>query len=691
MNKNENVLSRVKPISKIGSELVLGCMKILHFVNGKTIKACLLATEFEFIVLEKTSHDQDLQIVVRFFWDELNLLVTQSDSRIYAKTAKTEIEFEIQNAFQVCLSMHTYCTRLGGKCKLDSDRIKPQVPTSLWFLYKFKYSLFKRGISPPQYLVNEIESSLRQNLPTLDLNKIRCSNKYLPDLLNAFVDANCFKEIVFPASDKDTNWKLIIPFIQSMKYYETITFAESINTQLSQVVTALQSNNDTKLQNISFIKSKINSENMPLFSKLITCRRFSKLTLIDAIETNYIERFIKEFSELDSSKLLDTIVIKDTPTLPVDLLMKNLPSIKTFEFHNCQVQVDTIFPYLSNSNLKGIVVDGGVVSGKELDRILISPTIVNFTFSHIRWENYSLISMWCRILNHTPQSDFISMDLSYAQTGPQSWNSFFQVYCGSHAKTIKSINWSGNQIAPVFLQFCASSQNLNTLQLDGCYTAQTSNCFVSDFADMMKSNKYITELIIRGIDESSRADSSISRFLEALATNQTLLSLDLSGQPLGDNGLSALGNLLLQNKKIRKIKFDGSLDTTYDVLQHFFQKLSSRDAPCDIEWPFQEIAKLRNLNGISASSVNKLRQYWKTALSGGKSNDLITDIEEEPDISLVDVFNGSSSAFDEFSNSPLWKIDLPPIPEPDNSHILQNAASEYSVAELLKLMMQKSD
>lgn len=689
MNKNEKVLARVKPISKIGNELVLGCMKITHLVNGKAIKACLLATEYEFIILEKISHESDLQIAERFYWDELFVLST-SDLRITAKTSKTVVEFEIQNASHVCLTMHTCCMRLGGKCRLDSDRIKPQSPTPLWNLYKFKYSLFKRGISAPQYLINEIETAIRQNSPILDLNKVHCSDRYLGDVLEAFVDANCFKEVVFPPSENNTNWNIIIPFVKSFKHFETLTFTEKLTNQVSHVANALANNKESRVQGLTFMKSSINADNISYFIQLVSCRKISRLTLIDAVDVSFQDKFITELSKCDAVKSLDSICIRDMPTIPADLLMKSFKSVKTFEFHNCQVVVDSLFPYLSNNNLCGIIVDGGTVIGKGLDKIPISASISNFTFSHIKWDNYSFISMWCRILNHSPQNDYISMDLSYSQAGPQVWHSFFQAYCASPAKSIKSINWSGNQVHPVFLQFCASSQNLSTLQLDGCYTAQTSGIMVANFAELMKSNNYISELIMRSVDESMKCDSSISRFIDILVSNNGLTSLDLSGQPLGDSGLNSLANMLAQNKKIKKVKYDGALGVNFDTLQLFMQKLSQRGIPIDVEWPFNEIARLRNVNGIPASNVTKLRQIWKSAVNGGKSTEPLTDIEEEPDISPVDIYSGSSSAFDEFSNSPLWKIDLPPIPEPDNSSILQNADSIYSVNELLK-MMRKSD
>lgn len=689
MIKNEKVLARVKPISKIGNENILGCMKITHFSNEKSIKASFLATEFEFILFESSSPDVDIQIADRFFWDEIIRLSAPSDMRIKLETSESSIEFEVPNAFQVCLAMHTCCARLGGKCKLDSDRIKPQEPTPLWNLCQFKYNLFKRGIPLPQVLVDEIETALRQSYQKLDLHALQCSENYLPDLLSAFSDSTCFKEIVVPAAAENTNWNLICPFLKTMKNFETISFTEKLNNQIPQVVNSLIANKETKLSNINFIKSGINADNMPFFTQLITCRRFNKLTLIDAVENSYFDKFIHELSKTDAIKTLNTLCICDMPTLNIDSLMKTLQLVKVFEFHNCQVPIDSILPYLSNKNLQGIIVDGGYIIGKELDKIPISSSINNFTFTHVRWENYSLISMWCRILNHIPQNNFITMDLSYALTGPQSWSSFFQAYCASPAQSIKSINWSGNQISPVFLQFLAKCQNLSQVYLDDCYTAQTYNSFISPFAEMMKTNSCITDLYMRAFDDTTRADSSLSRFLEILSSNQAILYLDLSGQPLGEQGLATLATFISNNKNLKTVKFDGSLNVSIDSLMNFFNKIMQRGVPINIEWPFAEIAKLRSISGIPASNISKLRQLWKNTCIGGNTNQPLTDIEQEPDI--IRITNNTcpaNSPLDDTDYHPTWKFNLPPIPEPNNTQLFQNAASIYSINELLKRMKQ---
>lgn len=681
MNLNEKVLARVKPISQIGNELVIGCMKVTHFINGKSIKASLLATEFEFILMEKVTDNIELQVCERFFWDELTIISAPSDLRIKLETANRQVEIEVQGAFAVALAMHTCCARLGGKCKLDSERIKPKSPTSLWNLYKFKYTLFKLETPPPQCLINRIECALRQNSPKLDLNKINCPDIYLSNLLDAFVDANCFKEIVFPASETNSNWNLISPFLKSMKHYETVTFTEKLNSSIPQVCNALSNNKESKLITMSFIKNGINADTMPFFTQLISCRRISKLILNDAVEASFMDKFVSELSRSDAAKIITTITITDMPTLNVDYLMKSLPNVKIFEFRNCQVLVDSIFQHLSNKNLQGIIIDGGLIVGKELDKIPISQSLSNFTFSHCRWENYSFISMWCRILNHMPQNDFITMDLSYAQAVPQVWHSFFQAYCNSPSKNIKSINWSGNQISPVFLQFVGSCQNLSQVCFDSCFSPQSATYFTQTFGDLMKSNSYINELVMRSYEESPRADSSLTRFIDALCSNQSITYLDLSGQPLGDSGLASLSVLLSSNKKIRKLKFDGSLNVTIDSLQQFFSKVTQRGTPIEIEWPFKDVAKLRYINGIPPCNINKLRSTWKYACTG-KHNDQLTDLEEEPDSML-------SACMLPDSNPPYWRFDLPPIPEPENLQILQKAAESYSLTELLKLMRKE--
>ena len=70
--------------------------------------------------------------------------------------------------------------------------------------------------------------------------------------------------------------------------------------------------------------------------------------------------------------------------------------------------------------------------------------------------------------------------------------------------------------------------------------------------EALKSNRHLEELAILGHPIRS-ADFSIAPLAEALETNSTLRVLNLSGQPLGTDGLCAVAAALHLNRGLRHL------------------------------------------------------------------------------------------------------------------------------------------
>lgn len=689
MNINEKVLNRIKAIVKIGDETVLACMKVGHISKNKTIRACFFATEFEMMVLEKVTHEGQLQVVEKFFWNEVASLSAPSDSKFIVEAKSSTVEIETPGAYAIASDVYSCVSKFTSNCQVDSattQKIKLRKPTAFSGLERFKFALFKNGISAPNSLVSGIELAIRQQKNTLDLYKLRCSDKYLSELLNVIELMPCFTHIIFPASANDSNWDIIHTFLLRTKNIESIAFTEKLNEKALACISSLHDCHNGKLQELVFMKSGITKDNVEYVKKFICAKKIPKIVFDDAIDQSYYADFFSEIGRVDAISNIESITFKNMNNLPADTAMTTFANSINFEFINCNTEIDKIVSFFQKTNIKSISVDGCTANnGKLIYAATFSPNISALTFSHCKWESYSFISMWCKILEIKPAGYPIKMDLSYAQSAPQVWQQFFQSYCGSPTKSIESINWSGNPVQDQFMRFLTESQNLHYLTLDGCFNAQNSDVMIN-FAGYMYAKTCITSLSVCG-NETARADNNnFAVFLKKLANYQGLRQLNVSGQIIGDNGLEALLTLLMKNKKIDKLQYDGRVDTSYESLINFYNSIQQRGAKIDLEWPFLEIAKLRTKESVSVTSINKLRLAYKIACNAGRSVEPLTEIEEElPGFAAEEALN---SSLEEFGNSSIWKISLPAIPEPDNGPILQSAASKYSISSLLNNLRQ---
>jgi len=162
--------------------------------------------------------------------------------------------------------------------------------------------------------------------------------------------------------------------------------------------------------------------------------------------------------------------------------------------------------------------------------------------------NYSVLDFELRLVN-------VGLDSTYAET-----------LMGLLSHNIKFIDISSNQLGLAGLEAIGNGLSANdclqTLIVNYCFQSskKEEGAAAETFGQFLKKSIHLKTLEMKA-DESSALRSEILPIVEALTSNDTLTSLDISGHQGGDLLATAIGRLLQINNTLKSLEIDDNAIT----------------------------------------------------------------------------------------------------------------------------------
>lgn len=682
MNIDYQLLSRLIPLTGIKDENIIACMKIHKYNKSNKNKVALLLTEYKLLVLEKITHDADLEVVMELPWNQVTHLKIAQDSTFYVESYDTSTGFDINgldrnySVYNIVSELITHIYETTGH-RVPFTGIEKKLvlrePSNLTIIKRIKFNAFIKDLTVPLDFINSIENELRKEKNTLDLNDIKGIEKYAKDVLMLLDLVPNIDTLVMPKNI--LNWNDMSEFVLNNFTIKDLTLSIPVTGQFSKLSEAFRKASLSRVVNITFSNSQFTLDNCHYIRDLLLVKKFRKVVFKNCFASDYTTEIISSFFKEGSTLPVDNIEFNDVSNLPSDLVIQGFSNIKSLSIVKCNTDLWKVLLYMDKSSLTTIIIDGGFANSNCFkERKQFFPhNMRHITFRNIRWDDNSFLFCWYRILDHEQScNDGIYFDLSHANSS-KSWDNLFNQYCIGQHSNIKEIVWDGNKIHENFISFLNNCTRLEVLSLNECFSLQYRS-YIPIFAQMISRNKTIKRLYIRGSD-SCTLDSHFNTLYEGIASNNSIQYLDISVHKISDKTLLKLGDCLIKNKSLDTVLFDDTSvkekDKTY---RSFFEKFSTRPIP-NLQWPYKDMMRLRSIHGLDKHYINLLRLKYVRAI--GEERDYLYPPEYEPNEVCVDVLIGSLVQGSE------WNITLPTIPEPDNKPILDNALKQFSLQALL--------
>lgn len=144
-----------------------------------------------------------------------------------------------------------------------------------------------------------------------------------------------------------------------------------------------------------------------------------------------------------------------------------------------------------------------------------------------------------------------------------------QISVFNSATNITFLNISNNDFSDeAMIDICntlSKSNSLNTLDISCNFSVKPSksrNQSIESVIDLISSECPLERLILQG-NKATALKNDILPIFDALGSNATLLSIDVSGQQIGNKGAMAIGKMLQANRKLKHLIWEDNGTTLF--------------------------------------------------------------------------------------------------------------------------------
>jgi len=162
------------------------------------------------------------------------------------------------------------------------------------------------------------------------------------------------------------------------------------------------------------------------------------------------------------------------------------------------------------------------------------------------------------------------------------------------ARNIVALNVADNEFGDDGMSLVATGlarhQSLKVLDISRNFSPKPTKAreaAVDDLINLISGECPLETLVLRG-NRTVALRNDLAPFLYGLATNDTLLRLDISGQQMGNKGALALGKALQINKKLQELRWDDNA-TTLQGFVNFRNGLLRNRSLKDMQVPVLDI------------------------------------------------------------------------------------------------------
>lgn len=482
-----------------------------------------------------------------------------------------------------------------SKCKALGENVDPQ------FLINFKHKLshkYSITIDSSQFNDAKIDAICFALSYSPYMKKLKIGGKNFDGLfhqLASIISLNFgIKRIEIFKHKTDCGLDSFLEKLQKSKVNKLVFSEVTFNQSNADVF--MEKINELPLQTLSFSRSQFGKTLLPFFKRPLSESISQFIIQNDVIQKEQIEPLIK-FS-----------------------LTSNLSSLTITD---CNIDISHVFSvFPTTSKITKIDLSGNMCGKDFTGTYSIPSTMKKIILQRITWEGDSLAIF----LSKQVYLDRIELDLSSAYlTGEQIIAFKKSLPENPTSPNIINLAWNNNPIFQKFLNFISKFTYLQQLTLDNCETPlNEKKAFLHILSTLISS----TNLQHFSISNTFREYGTklMITLRDVLCEHQTLNSICVSDNSIGDEGLIILKEIVTINTRIRSISFDGCNVQNYQTLAVFLSEVSQLPYLKHISKPRKEFARLGEIYGKRAS--RELKNAWICITETRSQND---DNESESD------------------------------------------------------------
>lgn len=689
------VNAHVKEIMHDRTEAILDA-RWVERINSRhrAEKRILLLTESSFSLYQTKAFSKMPKMSRHFTWFDLQKIEMPQAKTLCLTFENDSVLFTCDSIETVLLKMISHIQEIFSLNEMPKMEIQhynlEESEDTFRPIKRLKARIYTQRGSIPEDLIHSYMQFLRSGKDKLNIGDIAVHHFY-DFILDSLYVAPHVKILEVPNSER-SHWKEIGKFLAKSCYVESLITSEKIDSGFVDFLNELENSKQKILKSITFSSPKILDTDIPTIISIVQKREIENLTIIRGLHRHYFESLCDGLAKAKSLKYL---AIEHVDYVEPIKIMKTLPNLEVLEATYSETELLTLFTALANLkdiSIKKLNFSGNRFKSAFQKQISLPSSIDTLILNNVDFGGSSFQSLFTHLILNNPTP--ISLSVNSFKITDNQWQSFqnviFQFANSSEYLNLQELYWDGNLLFPQFFAFLDKCEPLTVLSLNGCISDSDDTTIIHNLIEFISSTTSVTDLRLGGTKEKQIGKFELIQILEALTKdNKVIKRIDLHNQKLDSNLFEVLGNVLLQNRVIEYINFNGCGITDPQIFKDFFSTLLKRGKPLYFPFPYDDIYEMQNKHLITDDLINELKTESKSIYEGNTSIKTpqetiqIPQIINKPDYLGIELYinekeNSESSSDDE------WALYPSQIPQIDNYEIESLLAEQYTIPKIIE-------
>lgn len=604
-------------------------------VNSHNMKdsRLLMITYWEFYLFRKPRFSKALQLKKQFLWYDIKKLemISPTNFKIYIDEEDT-LTISYLLATRLFEKMYTYLINFLLPSEYPEfvflENYKaPKVKGSI--ISHMRMKMKQNGHILSKAAENSIIRFVKSKEKTFRLNQIQSIIDSLPIFLEILSLMPHVDTLIVPCAASYHQLDIMNMLKDCLLANDTIhhlIFRDKLPDNFSDFLDALRDSENDNIETLQFTNGEFTLLHTISLAKYIQAKPIKILIAKSCLSPITFNPFLQSIDDNTGFQNITKLFLDRSPGLNVNILMTSLPKLQIVSLQKCDFEITDFFDTLMRmkSKLRSCNISGNKCNRRFQNDIFISQYLCSITIDNVLWETESFKNFFKNVLKHKPldyneNPTKLKLSLSNSRIPGNVWVQFFKIFLKkkTYSEALTVLKWNENPIHPIFFEFCQRCQSINELSFNGVFTAESKSFpFLLDYIAAIKN---LETLSLAGTARVQLGELGVRHVIRSLRKNRSIKSLDISNNKAGPKMLEDLAYVLMLNRLVESIKFDGNDITNMDSFHVFFEKLKARGLPLVVPWPQQEVDDMLQFGTTTESKVKKVRELYNQVTKGDKT------------------------------------------------------------------------
>ncbi|OHT03185.1 hypothetical protein TRFO_06874 [Tritrichomonas foetus] len=619
LSVNEDLLNMIKDCYPSFEADHANCVQMITKVNrhGAHDERILALTDYNAYLFTPSLLKRSARISRYFRWDTLLAIRTESILSFQLVFKDGTMTLIDQNSVQLVVSVATHISNIllkheWPKFEFDPEYLDGYKQSSDAMIKRMMFKSYVAGTELPEGLIKEMKIlnskiiKMNENIPIpFYLKRFIEFYPYTEFILAAIEVCPQIKRLIVPYKPKQPYWEFLANFLRTNRTITSLEIYDDPNhPKFKDFYESFAINPNNQIDDISFNNGKFNQMFVVNLAIILESKCFHRLILNNGVTADGFQIMASMMPNVKGFKSLVAFQLSQCRSIQPNTIISNLPQLTVLRLEDCNIEVADVFIALNDlpeSHIRELNLGKNRLTVSLDSNLKLPKDLKILNLDNLTIENNALLFLIYLLSQEISRENKLILSICRLKMSNEQWDEL-NTYLYSIYILMNTLLFDQNRIGNGFITFFEKC-NLQKLSVKGCLA--TGDPILTSFTTSIQKNTTIKELNIGGAEGCFLGDS-LPNLLNVIIENQSITSLDISGNMTGITIYDSVLNLLEKNPRIKEISLDGNNHTNGDAIKQFYSNVRQFKRRVFVQTPINDITAMKNAKLLNERDINEL-------------------------------------------------------------------------------------